>query len=125
MAKDGTMRGGARVGAGKKPKALHQKINEGSADGALILPQPVELEGAGFDCLVTGGAYALLRPVFVEPFLPDRPEAPSCGFEEALMAVREAEPIIADVPEFVPWCQGHEWLVASARAFAERDGLDW
>ena len=46
MAKDGTMRGGARVGAGKKPKALHQKINEGSADGALILPQPVELEGA-------------------------------------------------------------------------------
>ena len=46
MAKDGTMRGGARVGAGKKPKALHQKINEGSADGALILPQPAELEGA-------------------------------------------------------------------------------
>lgn len=79
----------------------------------------------GFDRLVTGGAYALLRPVFVEPFLPDRPEAPSCGFQEALMAVREAEPIIADVPEFIPWCQGHEWLEASARAFAERDGLDW
>lgn len=46
MAKDGTMRGGARLGAGKKPKALHQKINEGTADGALILPTPVELEGA-------------------------------------------------------------------------------
>ena len=46
MAKDGTMRGGARVGAGKKPKALHQKINEGSVDGAFVLPQPVELDGA-------------------------------------------------------------------------------
>ena len=46
MAKDGTMRGGARVGAGKKPKALHQKITEGSVDGAFVLPQPVELEGA-------------------------------------------------------------------------------
>lgn len=46
MAKDGTMRGGPRIGAGKKPKALHQKITEGSVDGAFILPQPVELEGA-------------------------------------------------------------------------------
>lgn len=28
MAKDGTRRGGARVGAGRKPKALTDKINE-------------------------------------------------------------------------------------------------
>ena len=79
----------------------------------------------GFDSLCEGGAYALLRPTFVELYLPDRPEAAACGFEESLMAVREAEPIIADVPEFVAWCQGHDWLVASARAFAERRDLDW
>lgn len=79
----------------------------------------------GYDRLVEGGAYALLRPTFVELYLPDRPEAAACGFEEALMAVREAEPIIADVPEFIAWCQRHDWLVASARAFAERRDLDW
>lgn len=79
----------------------------------------------GFDQLVSGGAYALLRPIFVEPYLPDRPEAAPCSFEEALMAVREAEPIITDVPEFIAWCQGHDWLVESARTFAERSDLDW
>ena len=47
------------------------------------------------------------------------------GFEEAMMAVREAEPIITDVPEFIAWCQGHDWLEASARAFAEKSDLDW
>ena len=79
----------------------------------------------GYDQLVSGGAYALLRPVMVEPYLPDRPDAPACGFEEAMMAVREAEPIIADVPEFIAWCQGHDWLEASAHTFAEKSDLDW
>ena len=79
----------------------------------------------GFDSLCAGGAYALLRPVYVDLYLPERPEAPACGFEEAVMAVREAEPIIADVPEFVGWCQGFDWLVESAQAFAERNDLDW
>ena len=79
----------------------------------------------GFDRLCSGGAYALLRPTLVEPCLPDRPPAAPCSFEECLMAVREAEPIIADTPELVPWCQSHDWLVASALAFAERNDLDW
>ena len=30
MAKDGTSRGGARVGAGRKPKALREKLLEGN-----------------------------------------------------------------------------------------------
>lgn len=46
MAKDGTMRGGARVGAGKKSKALTEKITEGKMNNAMILPTPIELEGA-------------------------------------------------------------------------------
>jgi len=45
VAKDGTMRGGARIGAGKKPKALHEKIAEGKDDGAMVLPNPIDLDG--------------------------------------------------------------------------------
>lgn len=79
----------------------------------------------GYDDLCTGGAYALLRPTFVDVYLPDRPEVARCGFEECLMAVREAEPIVADTPELIAWCQSQEWFVASARAFAEKRDLDW
>ncbi|HJF44524.1 hypothetical protein [Thermophilibacter provencensis] len=79
----------------------------------------------GFDQLCPGGAYALLRPTYVEPYLPDRPDVTPGGFEESVFAVREAEPIIADVPDFINWCQGHDWLVASARRFAEKNDLDW
>ena len=61
----------------------------------------------------------------MEPYLPDRPDVTPGGFEESVFAVREAEPIIADVPDFINWCQGHDWLVASARRFAEKNDLDW
>ena len=44
MAKDGSSRGGARPGAGRKPKALTEKINEGKA--AAVMPEPADLEGA-------------------------------------------------------------------------------
>ena len=43
MAKDGTARGGARVGAGRKPKALTEKIKDGQS--AMVLPEPAEIEG--------------------------------------------------------------------------------
>lgn len=79
----------------------------------------------GYDGLCEGGAYALLRPTFVELYLPDRPEAAPCSFEECMFAVHEAEPIIADVPDFIGWCQDDERLVASAARFAEKNDLDW
>jgi len=41
MAKDGTRRGGARVGAGRKPKALTDKIREGKS--AQVMLEPVGL----------------------------------------------------------------------------------
>lgn len=44
MARDGTNRGGARPGAGRKPKALTEKISEGKA--AEVLLEPAALEGA-------------------------------------------------------------------------------
>ena len=43
MAKDGTVRGGARAGAGRKSKDLADKIIEGKAEldnGAVILSEP-------------------------------------------------------------------------------------
>lgn len=79
----------------------------------------------GYCQLCEGGAYALLRPTYVEVYLPDRPEATPCSFEECLLAVREAEPIIADVPDFISWCQGFDWLTEDARSFAEKNDLDW
>lgn len=79
----------------------------------------------GYDRLCQGGAYALLRPTYVETYLPDRPEATPGSFEESTFAVREAEPIIADTPDFINWAQGHDWLVTSAERFAQERGLDW
>lgn len=40
------MRGGQRVGAGRKSKALADKIADGRLDGAMVLPEPTEIEGA-------------------------------------------------------------------------------
>ena len=43
MAKDGTNRGGARPGSGRKPKALTDKIKEGKS--ASVLPEPADIQG--------------------------------------------------------------------------------
>lgn len=45
MAKDGTARGGSRVGAGRKSKALTDKIAYGKTAGAMVLPEPSRIEG--------------------------------------------------------------------------------
>ena len=46
MAKDGTNRGGKRIGAGRKPKPLAEKIQEGKSASALTLPDIDSFEGA-------------------------------------------------------------------------------
>ena len=79
----------------------------------------------GYGELCEGAAYALLRPTFVEIYLPDRPEVPAGGFEEATFAVHEAEPIIADVPDFIAWTDAFPWFHASGEAYAEENGYDW
>ncbi len=45
MAKDGTRRGGARAGAGRKPKALVDKIDEGESAKVMELPVASSLNG--------------------------------------------------------------------------------
>lgn len=80
----------------------------------------------GYARLCDGAAYALLRPIYVEIYLPDRPAKAHAGtFEEALCAVREAEPIIADTPDFISWCQGQDWFEADAKSYAEAHDYDW
>lgn len=46
MAKDGTNRGGQRVGAGRKSKPLADKINDGSPATVMELPEPPDIDGA-------------------------------------------------------------------------------
>ncbi len=79
----------------------------------------------GYARLCTGGAYALLRPIIVDVYIPDRPESASLSFEEATLAVNEADPIIMDVPDFISWAQTQGDLLLRASDFAERNGLDW
>ena len=45
MAKDGTARGGMRVGAGRKPKALIDKVAQGMSAEVLSLPEPSVIKG--------------------------------------------------------------------------------
>jgi len=45
MAKDGSNRGGARVGAGRKPKALSTKLAEGKAAVVCDLPDTPHFDG--------------------------------------------------------------------------------
>mgnify|MGYP005879699241 CR=1 FL=1 len=53
MAKDGTRRGGRRVRAGDKPKALSDKIAEGKDADIMEFHAP-ELDAADLDDALTG-----------------------------------------------------------------------
>lgn len=45
MAKDGTARGGQRVGSGRKTKPLYEKINQGAPAMVVAFPEPADLQG--------------------------------------------------------------------------------
>ena len=79
----------------------------------------------GYSSLVRGGAYALLRPVLVDTYMPDRPELPTFSFEEATLAVHEADPIVVDVPDFIAWCEAQDGILDAAARFAAGTGLEW
>lgn len=79
----------------------------------------------GYDQLCQGGAYALLQPHFVDAYLPDRPSFVPGSFEEAMLAVHEADPIVSDVPDLCAWAQSQDFFLRSARNFCRREGLDW
>lgn len=79
----------------------------------------------GFLRLNDGAAYALLRPCYVEPYLPDRPQVEPGSYLEALLAVHEADPIVVDAPDFVDWCSDQPGVLEAASTFAQANGYDW
>ncbi len=80
---------------------------------------------AGFDRLCVGGAYLLLQPMFVEPYLLDRPEFVPGSFGESVLAVYESDPIVADLPDLVMWAREQKGFLASAQDYCKRSGLEW
>ena len=79
----------------------------------------------GLASLCEGGPYALLRPVMVDTYLPDRPAAEPYSFTEVTLAVHEADPVICDVPDFCAWAESQGDFGAQAQAYAERNGFGW
>lgn len=79
----------------------------------------------GYARLCDGGSYALLRPTFVEAYLPDRPAFGTGTFEEAALAVHEADPVVVDTPDFIAWCSAQDGFAAEAQRYAEDHDLDW
>lgn len=79
----------------------------------------------GYDRLCEGGAYALLQPVWVDAYIPDRPEFEPGSFEESLLATHEADVIVSDIPDFAAWAAGQPAFSKSAHAFADRNGYGW
>ena len=79
----------------------------------------------GFDRLCTGGAYILLQPILAETYMPDRPAFEPGSFTESMLAAHEAEPIIADTPDFVGWASMQPGFYDSAVAYCRANGFDW
>ena len=79
----------------------------------------------GYGSLCEGAAYALLRPVYVEPYLPDRPTVRQASYEEAMLCIHEAEAVLTDVPDFFEWAAQLPGFQDAAQAFADEQGLDW
>ena len=79
----------------------------------------------GFDQLCYGGAYLLLQPMYVDTYLPDRPDWAPGSFDESLLATHEADPIVSDVPDFCGWACDQPGFLSSAQSFCERNGFEW
>lgn len=79
----------------------------------------------GYANLCRGGAYALLRPVFVETYIPQRPLFEPGSFEEAVLAVHECDPVVMDTPDFLAWAATQDNFTPRAQQFARENDLDW
>lgn len=75
--------------------------------------------------LIEGGVFALLRPVLIDTYIPDRPETPENSFKEATLAVHEADPIVVDTPDLLSWAESMPKIASDAQEWAERNGFMW
>lgn len=69
-----------------------------------------------------GGAFFLLNPTYLAPYLPVRPE-PRESWDLAHQAVWEADGIIMDVPDFTLWAASIDGIDAASERFADRNGF--
>lgn len=79
----------------------------------------------GFDQLCMGGAYLLLQPMYVDTYLPDRPPFEPGSFEESMLCIYEADPVVSDTPDFAAWASDQPGFLASAQGFCSRNGFEW
>lgn len=69
-----------------------------------------------------GGAFFLLNPTYMTPYLPVRPE-PREGWELSHQAVWEADGIIVDTPDFAAWAASIDGIDRLSEDFARRNGF--
>lgn len=69
-----------------------------------------------------GGAFFLLNPTYIDPYLPVRPAVRE-AWELTHQAVWEAEGAVYDTPDFVPWAETVEGIFDASELFAERHGF--
>lgn len=70
-----------------------------------------------------GGAFFLLNPTYLTPYLPVRPYRVREAWERSHQAVWEADGIIADTPDFAAWAEGIDGVADASERFAERNGF--
>lgn len=75
-----------------------------------------------FSVRCEGGAFFLLNPTYMVPYLPVRP-APAEAWKRSHQAVWEADGIIADTPEFSDWAAAQKGIEAISEDFARRYGF--
>lgn len=69
-----------------------------------------------------GGAFFLLNPTYMTPYLPVRP-APRDPWSLTHQAVWEADGIIVDTPDFSTWAASVDGVDAASEAFARKYGF--
>lgn len=69
-----------------------------------------------------GGAFFLLNPTYLTPYLPVRPE-PRESWDLTHQAVWESDGLIADTPDFVAWAEQIDGVYETSEAFASRNGF--
>ncbi|MBE6469658.1 MAG: hypothetical protein E7001_06885 [Coriobacteriaceae bacterium] len=69
-----------------------------------------------------GGAFFLLNPTYLTPYLPVRPPA-AHAWERSHQAVWEADGILADCPDFGTWAAGVPGVEDASEEFARRQGF--
>ncbi|MBM6943259.1 hypothetical protein [Collinsella intestinalis] len=69
-----------------------------------------------------GGAFFLLNPTYLDPYLPVRP-APVTSWDLTHQAVWDADGIIADTPDFAAWAEGVDGIFDSSESFAAHNGF--